>query len=330
MENGQEWSAGKLLGVSSYYWRSSAVHAGVKLGLFTEIGNGRLSAAQLSNDMGASHRGLGMLLNALTAFGLLVHVEDRYGNTGFSKTHLVEGEPGYLGYIIMHHYHLVDGWTKLDEAVMQGAPVDKKSYGDEVERQSFQMGMFNLAMAIAPALADEIDLDGRRHLLDLGGGPGTHAIHFCLANPDLRATVYDRATTEPFFRETTGKFSMAERIDFVAGDFNVDPIAGSYDVAWLSQILHSNTFEECQALIEKTVSILEPGGMILIHDFFLNDTMDGPLFPALFSLNMLLSNHGRSYSEREVKEMMSKAGVQSITRLDFRAPNDSAVLSGTL
>ena len=330
MENGQEWSAGKLLGVSSYYWRSSAVHAGVKLGLFTEIGNGRLSAAQLSNDMGASHRGLGMLLNALTAFGLLVHVEDRYGNTGFSKTHLVEGEPGYLGYIIMHHYHLVDGWTKLDEAVMQGAPVDKKSYGDEVERQSFQMGMFNLAMAIAPALADEIDLDGRRHLLDLGGGPGTHAIHFCLANPDLRATVYDRATTEPFFRETTGKFSMAERIDFVAGDFNVDPIAGSYDVAWLSQILHSNTFEECQALIEKTVSILEPGGMILIHDFFLNDTMDGPLFPALFSLNMLLSNHGRSYSEREVKEMMSKAGVQSITRLDFRAPNDSAVLSGVV
>jgi hypothetical protein len=123
---------------------------------------------------------------------------------------------------------------------------------------------------------------------------------------------------------------MDKRIDFVAGDFNVDPIAGSYDVVWLSQILHSNTFEECQALIEKTASILEPGGMILIHDFFLNDTMDGPLFPALFSLNMLLSNHGRSYSEREVKEMMSKAGVQNITRLDFRAPNDSAVLSGTL
>jgi cyclopropane fatty-acyl-phospholipid synthase-like methyltransferase len=192
------------------------------------------------------------------------------------------------------------------------------------------MGMFNLAMAIAPAFSAEIDLNGRHHLLDLGGGPGTHAIHFCLANQDLQATVFDRATTEPFFWETSRKFGMDKRIDFVAGDFNVDPIAGSYDVVWLSQILHSNTFEQCQALIEKTVSILEPGGMILIHDFFLNDTMDGPLFPALFSLNMLLSNHGRSYSEREVREMMSKAGVQSITRLDFRAPNDSAVLSGTV
>ncbi len=330
MQKEQEWSAGKLLSISSYYWRSSTVHAGVKLDIFTGIGNGRLTAAELSNKMAASQRGVEMLLNGLTALGLLEHDGNLYQNTAFTKEYLVKGEPGYLGYIIMHHFHLVDGWTKLDEAVMQGAPVDKKSYGDEVERQSFQMGMFNLAMAIAPALAAEIDLDGRHHLLDLGGGPGTHAIHFCLANPDLQATVFDRATTEPFFRETTRKFGMDKRMDFLAGDFNVDPIAGSYDVVWLSQILHSNTLEECQALIEKTVSILEPGGMILIHDFLLNDTMDGPLFPALFSLNMLLNNHGRSYSEREVREMMSKAGVQNIKRLDFRAPNDSAVLSGTV
>ena len=330
MEKGQEWSAGKLLSVSSYYWRSSTVHAGVKLDIFSEIGNEQLTAADLSNKMGASQRGVEMLLNALTALGLLIQNERLYGNTGFSQKHLVKGEPGYLGYIIMHHFHLVDAWGKLDEAVIQGTPVEKKSYGEEIERQSFQMGMFNLAMAIAPALAAEIDLDGRYHLLDLGGGPGTHAIHFCIANPDLQATVFDRVTTEPFFRETTRKFGMNKRIDFMAGDFNVDPIAGSYDVAWLSQILHSNSLEECQALIEKTVAALESGGMILVHDFFLNDTMDGPLFPALFSMNMLLNNQGRSYSEKEVREMMEKAGVQNIQRLDFRAPNDSAVLSGTV
>jgi ubiquinone/menaquinone biosynthesis C-methylase UbiE len=330
MEKGQEWSTGKLLGISSYYWRSSAVHAGVKLDIFSGIGNELLTAAKLSNTLGAPQRGVEMLLNGLTALGLLAHEDDRYRNTDFSKKYLVHGEPGYLGYIIMHHYHLVDAWAKLDEAVMQGAPVEKKSYGEEIERQSFQMGMFNLAMAIAPTLAAEIDLSGRHHLLDLGGGPGTHAIHFCLANPDLQATVFDRPTTEPFFRETAGKFGMDKRIDFMAGDFNVDPIEGSYDVVWISQVLHSNSLEECQALIDKTVAVLESGGKILIHDFFLDDTMDGPLFPALFSLNMLLNNQGRSYSEKEVREMMSRAGVQNINRLDFQAPNDSAVMSGTV
>ena len=100
-------------------------------------------------------------------------------------------------------------------------------------------------------------------------------------------------------------------------------------MAWLSQILHSNSFEECEALIEKTVKALDPGGQILIHDFFLNDSLDGPLFPALFSMNMLLNNYGRSYSEKEVSDMLGKAGARDIHRLSFQGPNDSAILCGT-
>jgi SAM-dependent methyltransferase len=271
-----------------------------------------------------------MLLNGLAAMGLLEHNEERYKNTTFSRSSLVKGEPGYIGYIIMHHFHLVDAWAKLHQAVIQGGPVEKRSHGEEVERESFQMGMFNLATAIAPAIASSVNLEGRRHLLDLGGGPGTHAIHFCLANPELKATIYDRKTTEPFAQKTTERFGVADRIDFVAGDFNADPIEGSFDVAWLSQILHSNALEECRALIKKTVQALEPGGLILIHDFFLNDSMDGPLFPALFSMNMLLNNHGRSYSEKEVSAMMRMAGAGEIQRLQFQGPNDSAILCGTV
>jgi predicted O-methyltransferase YrrM len=328
MEKQQDWNVGKLLSTSSCFWRSSAVHAGVKLELFTVIGEERLTEAEVSKKIDAKPRGVGMLLNALTALGLLAHEDNRYRNTSFTRSHLVKSEPDYIGHIIMHHFHLVDGWAQLHKAVLTGEPIETRSYGEDIERQSFQMGMFNLAMAIAPTLASVVDLQGRKHLLDLGGGPGTHAIHFCLANPGLKATIYDRQTTEPFARQTTRKFGAADRVNFVAGDFNVDPIAGPYDVAWLSQILHSNSAETCQALIKKTVAALEPGGMLLIHDFLLNETMDGPLFPALFSLNMLLNNQGRSYSEQEVREMMSRVGVRDIRRLDFLAPNDSAVMCG--
>ena len=330
MGNGPEWNIGQLLSASSSYWRSSTVHAAVKLEIFTALGDAELTAEEACEKTGASERGGIMLLNALTAMGLLQHDGNRYKNTAFSRLSLVKGEPGYIGYIIMHHFHLVDAWAKLHEAVLLGRPVEKRSHGEEVERESFQMGMFNLAMAIAPAIASSVDLEGKRHLLDLGGGPGTHAIHFCLANPQLKATIYDRKTTEPFARRTTERFGVADRIDFVSGNFNADAIKGPYDVAWLSQILHSNSPEECRALIKKTVQALEPGGLILIHDFFLNDAMDGPLFPALFSMNMLLSNHGRSYSEKEVSGMMREAGARDIHPLAFRGPNDSAILCGTV
>jgi hypothetical protein len=79
--------------------------------------------------------------------------------------------------------------------------------------------------------------------------------------------------------------------------------------------------EECLFVIRKAVSALEPDGLILVHDFFLSDTHDAPLFPALFALNMLVNTlQGRSYSEKEVKDMLSGAGVKEVIRLPFRAP----------
>ena len=71
------------------------------------------------------------------------------------------------------------------------------------------MGMFNLASLLAPRIAQAIDLSGCRRLLDLGGGPGTYAIHFCLANPGLSAVVYDLPTTRSFAEETIARFDLS-------------------------------------------------------------------------------------------------------------------------
>jgi len=47
--------------------------------------------------------------------------------------------------------------------------------------------------------------------------------------------------------------------------------------------------------------------------------MDGPLFPALFSLNMLLATPaGQSYSEKQITDMLAKAGIKEIQRLPFQ------------
>jgi cyclopropane fatty-acyl-phospholipid synthase-like methyltransferase len=192
--------------------------------------------------------------------------------------------------------------------------------------------MFNLAMGIAPRLSSQVDLTGRRRLLDLGGGPGTYAIHFCLANPDLSAVIYDRPTSKPFAMQTVEKFGLQDRIDFAGGNFNSDPITGGpYDAAWLSHILHSNSPEECQALLHKTAEAMDPGGLIMIHEFVLDNSKDSPEFPALFSLNMLVNNEGgRSYSEEELHIMLKSAGAKNIKRHSFQGPNDSAIIYGTV
>ncbi len=189
--------------------------------------------------------------------------------------------------------------------------------------------MFNLAKDLAPKIAATIDLTSRKRLLDLGGGPGTYAIHFCLENPELSAVIFDRPTTEPIATQVVGSYNLLDRITFEGGDFNVTtPADNDFDVAWLSHILHSNSYEECEKCIQKTANSLEPGGLILIHDFILNSAKDGPEFPALFSLNMLVgTDRGRSYSDIEISEMLQGAGFTEVTSHDFRAPNDSSIIS---
>jgi hypothetical protein len=77
------------------------------------------------------------------------------------------------------------------------------------------------------------------------------------------------------------------------------------------------------------VAALSPGGIVLVHDFFLTDDRTHPLFAALFSLNMLLATPaGQAYSESEVRHMLAENGVSAVRRLDLKTPNDSGVLMG--
>ena len=298
--------------------------------VFTVVGDGQFSAIEVSQQLKADPKGVTRLLDALVAMELLIKIDGNYANSESGRSFLAKSSPQYLGHIIMHHHHLVESWSHLDQAVQSGKAIRNRSSISKGEwRESFLMGMFNLAMGLAPQIVPRIDLASRKRLLDLGGGPGTYAIHFCLENPQLQADVYDLPTTRPFAEKTISKFNLTDRIKFVDGNYLEDPIPGSYDVLWLSHILHAEGPEDCRSIIQKAVGALEPKGLIIIHEFILNNSMDGPLFPALFSLNMLLGTEsGQSYSERQLTDMLADAGVNNIRRIPIESPNDSGLLIG--
>jgi hypothetical protein len=329
--NEQAWHPGKLLELSGYYWKTCTLHAAVKLDLFTALAEGTGNAETIAHRLGSDADATERLLNALVALGLVEKSRNKFANTPAADSFLSQTSEKYLGHMIKHHYHLMENWANLHQAVLTGEPINTRGiFDDQERREGFLMGMFNNAMLMAPRLVKEIDLRNRSRLLDLGGGPGTYAIHYCLHNPHLRATVYDLTTTRPFAEKTISRFNLSDRIDFVDGDYVEEGIEGRFDVVWMSHILHGEGPKTCERIIRKAANALEAGGLMIIHDFFLNETMDGPLFPALFSLNMLLGTEGgRSYTEGQVTEMMSAAGVGNIQRTPFVGPTESGILIGT-
>ncbi|MCD4719071.1 MAG: SAM-dependent methyltransferase [Desulfobacula sp.] len=327
-----DWNPGSLLEMSGSYWKTCTLHTSVKLDIFTAIGSDALFVDEINEKLKMDKRGLFLLLNALSALELLVKKDGKYSNSPPALTFLSKKSRQYIGFMIMHHHHLMESWHKMDKAIIEGRPTrNRSSFSDEERRESFLMGMFNIGMAVAPELSKKLDLSGCKRLLDFGGGPGTYAIHFCLANPELSASVYDLKTTRPFAEKTIKNFKVSDRVEFISGNYIEDEFAypNSFDAAWLSHILHGEGPEQAQKIIGKAVSALKPKSKIYIHDFILNDNMDGPLFPALFSINMYLGTpKGRAYSEPQISDMLKAHGIKDIKRLSFTGPTQSGILSG--
>jgi SAM-dependent methyltransferase len=330
--NSFNWNPSALLQVSGSYWYACTLHAGVKLDVFTSLARSPETAEQLSRKLSVDTRGLRMLLDALTAMALLDKRDDRYFAAEAAASFLNRESDRYIGHMILHHHHLLPSWGQLDLSVKSGKPVRSRGGVDaDRRREAFLLGMYNMASQQAPQIASQIDLSGRRRLLDLGGGPGTYAIHFCRNNPQLHAVVFDLPTTRSFAQPIIDKHGFGERIRFMEGDFLVDKLPGRFDAVWMSHILHAEGPEVCRKLIQSAVRALDRGGLLIIHDFILTDTMDGPVFPALFALNMLLgTEQGRTYSESQIRNMMQQAGIGQIERLAYQGPTESGILLGVV
>ena len=321
----------ELLKLSGGYWSSCALHAAVGLDLFSHLTEEPRTAADIARIIAVDIRGVTMLLDALTALELLEKRNNGYKVTTFSAEYLSKKSENYIGYIILHHHHLMAGWNRLDEAIRNGAPVvTSPSHADnETIRESFLMGMFNVANQTAPLVVPAIDLGKRHRLLDLAGGPGTYAIHFCRNNPELRAVIYDFPTTRTFAERTVERFGLSDRISFVSGDITSDHIGGDFDVVWISQLLHGEGPKSAATILKKAVQALVPGGLVLVQEFILDNTRTAPPFPALFSLNMLINTTaGQSYSEEELTNMLVEAGAKGVKRLMLELPNGTGIIMG--
>lgn len=333
------WTAPEMLALSSAYWQTFALQAAVALDVFTAVEEsakegGAATVPGLAKTLACDERALGMLATALASMGFLTRDGQRLCLPDHSATYLSRNSEAYIGYIIKHHIHITPAWAKLAEAVKTGRSVRALSSSDTDdadERESFLLGMFNVAMNQAERIASALDLTGRKRLLDLGGGPGTYAVFFCRANPGLTATIFDRPTSEPIARQVVTRFGLEDRVVFAGGDFLHDSLPQGFDVAWLSQVLHGESPEDAARLVARAASVLNPGGLLIIQEFVLDDDGAGPEHPALFSLNMLVGTEGgQAYTWSEITSMLRAAGAVAVERLNVDLPQGCGILIGRM
>jgi len=322
-----------LARVASGHAEARIIQVAVSMKIFDALKDRSLSVASLASTLSADSRGTELLLNALVALGLLEKTDDRFSLNRVSSNYLVTSSPEYYGHMILFDSALWSSWGSLEQAVRTGSALHSPDMfqGDPEETERFILAMDSLVKARGDpeVLANTLDLSQVKELLDIGSGPGTYAIHLCRNNPNLRAMLFDLPGTLKVTERCIRAAGMEDRIQLITGDYRYDPIPGSYQMIFLSNIIHSESAEENARLIKKLYPCLEAGGRIVIKDHILDDSLTDPPVGAIFALLMLLTTkHGRCYSFNEVKVWLKAAGFTSAQHIDLPPPLTSSLALG--
>jgi cyclopropane fatty-acyl-phospholipid synthase-like methyltransferase len=253
---------------------------------------------------------------------LLTKTAEVYGNTTTADAHLVRHSPQYIGHLLLLHDAEWNNWGKLEDTIRSGKrTVDRHVFETDPTLGANVLAVLHrIGRQSGPELAKRLRLEGRVRLLDLGGGAGTNAIAFCQVYPDLTATVFDLPATLPLAEKTVKDAGFDSRIAMLGGDFNLDGLGGPYDVALMSDILHYQTFETNQALVQKVHEHLAPGGRLVIKDRFLDEAGTGPAWTTAFAVHILVNTQqGACYKTADAMRWMKSAGFHSLEELEKTA-----------
>ena len=312
------------------FQKSRVLLTAYELELFTVLGNESKSSAEVAAALGTEKRATDRLMNALCALELLDKKEDRFANVPFTRRFLVKHSPDFMGNFY-HSVNLWDTWSTLTQAVYKGTTVMEKEINNRGEKwlTGFIAAMHERAKKQAPEVVSQLDLANVTRVLDVGGGSGAYAMAFVKARPNINAVVFDLPNVVPLTCRYIEKEGLTHKINTVTGDYTVDPLGKGYDLVFLSAIIHSNSNEANAGLIKKCSEALNPGGQVVIQDFIMDENRITPQFGTLFALNMLVSTEaGDTYTEAEVREWMTAAGIRNIKRID--TPFSASLICGRL
>jgi predicted O-methyltransferase YrrM len=314
-------------------WQPARVlMAANRLDVFNVLGEELLHVREIAKRCGAHPRSTKLLLNACVALGFLRMQNGRYGNTPEGLQLLVGGKPTYIGDGVNHSDWLWRTWTRLAEAVRTNKPVIAPAEAGEglTIHRDFILAMHDRAMHMGEALAEALDLSGRRQLFDAGGGPGTYSCFLARKYPELRCIVFDLPPAVPIAEENIASFGLQDRVTTRAGNYFRDGFGRGNDVVLFSAIFHAMPPRRAKRLLRKAHDSLVSGGLVVVHENLISSSKTSPTGAVLFSLNMLVNTgQGRSYSGSEIMAWMREAGFVNPAVIPLPAPGTSSLVTAT-
>lgn len=270
---------------------SKALFAALELGVFSHLAEGPKDAGALAAAAGIHEDRAMTLLTALAGMGLVSVEAGRFSNSPAAEAFLVKGAKYDFGdYLRLQVGRQMYPLLDQIEGALKGdmAEDDTASYADwfadPEEARLYSESQHAGSLGPARQLAKTLDLSGRTRMLDVGGGTAAFDIVLCGANPDLHATVLDFPNVATLGRRYVERAGLSDRITYLEGNALETDFPGGQDIVLMSYLFSGVPGTAHEGLIERARAALNPGGLLLIHDFVVEADRTGPPLAALWQL----------------------------------------------
>jgi SAM-dependent methyltransferase len=303
------------------HMRTEALKTGIELEVFTAIGEGNTTPAEIAKRCNASEKGIRVLCDYLTIMEMLTKKDGHYGLTLDSSVFLDKRSPAYVGGAteFLCSETITNGAKHMTEAVRKGGTAmenDGTVGPDNPVWVKFARGMAPMMAMPAQMLAKLVDptADRKLKILDIAAGHGLFGINFATNNPQAEVTAVDWKAVLEVAKENAQKMGVADRYKTIEGSaFDVDFGAG-YDLVLLTNFLHHFDPPTCETLLRKVHAALADGGRAVSLEFVPNEDRVTPPDSAGFSMMMLTGTpSGDAYTFPELERMAANAGFKRST-----------------
>ncbi len=298
------------------YQRTQALRAAIDLDLFTAIGEGKETVAELARRCEAAERGVRILADYLTIQGFLTRDGARYRLTADSAMFLDRQSPVYMGPVLgfLLSPKFTEGFRDIAGAVRKGGTV----MGEAGTLEPQHPAWVEFAKSMIPMMAKASEEIGElvsqtkpapKRVLDIAAGHGLFGVEIAKRCPKAEIVALDWPNVLPVAEENASKVDVQTRFRTIAGSaFDVD-LGEGYDLVLLTNFLHHFSPATCETLLRKVHRALAKGGRALTLEFLPNEDRLTPPPVAEFALIMLATTpEGDAYTFKEYDRMFRNTG----------------------
>src|SRR4051794_27580082 len=329
-----------IMQIGMGFWPSKALLSAVELQLFTVLGSGPATAAEIGDRLELRSRAVCDFLDGLVALRLLDREGSgetaRYANTSETAVFLDTNSPQYIGGILeMANARLYGFWDDLTEALQTGEPQNEikrtgrsmfeELYADPARLEQFMRAMSGISYGNFAALADTFDFSPYQTVCDVGGATGQLSIILAERHPHLSCVSFDVPVVEPIAQRSIEAAGVAERVSTASGDFFADPLPPA-DVITMGMILHDWNLERKQLLIQSAYDALPAGGVLIAVENIIDDDRRENVFGLMMSLNMLIEfGDAFDFTGDDYRTWCEDAGFTKVEILPLAGPASAAI-----